>query len=68
MAKPRRLYPKESKQIPKPDKSSTKNEARKQLDIASGLWHSIKSDLKEHMHKSYKIAPACATARHGTSI
>jgi hypothetical protein len=46
----------------------TKNEARKQLDIVSGLWHSLKSNLKKHMHKSYKIDPACATARHGTSI
>jgi hypothetical protein len=36
--------------------------------IPPGLWHFFNDYLKKHMTKSYKIASACATARHGTSI
>ena len=32
--------------------------------IIPGLWRFFKTNLKKHMHKSYKIAPACAPARH----
>jgi Holliday junction resolvase len=35
------------------------------LGKLAGLWRFFKSDLKKHMHKSYKIDPACATAQHG---